>query len=250
MAFTLTVTRERRAVDRFEFGEGLTLRVGRGEECEVRLEGRDISRYHCEIASRGELQVVRDLGSSNGTFVNGRRLSAEHNLNDGDVVTAGEFTLRYAAGRSDAPAPKVVALLPTDGFDQTLQVSTSAAPAVSARAVPRASAHLEVLGPGQPRTVIIRSAAFLVGGGDVADLHTAGRSGPRIAAAIVRDGERFEAVDLSPRRNALRIDGLAVPAGELTDGTALEVGGLQLRFRAGLPKLDPELPTRKVPTRS
>ncbi|HUK11948.1 MAG TPA: FHA domain-containing protein [Thermoanaerobaculaceae bacterium] len=49
-------------------------RLGRGEECEVRVAGKDVSRIHAEVVPRGTEWSVRDLGSTNGTFLDGERV--------------------------------------------------------------------------------------------------------------------------------------------------------------------------------
>lgn len=67
--------------------------VGRRQDCDLRIPTRDVSRRHCEIGpgeKRSEL-VVRDLGSSNGTYVNGQRV-AEANLQPGDRLSVGPVT--------------------------------------------------------------------------------------------------------------------------------------------------------------
>ena len=50
-------------------------RIGRGEECEVRAEGKDVSRVHAEIIHREGRWWVRDAASTNGTFLDGERVT-------------------------------------------------------------------------------------------------------------------------------------------------------------------------------
>jgi transcriptional regulator with AAA-type ATPase domain len=64
--------------------------VGRDEDCDTVLEGSEVSRRHAELRVDGPLLVVRDLGSSNGVFVNGVR-TADAPLGPGDVVRCGEW---------------------------------------------------------------------------------------------------------------------------------------------------------------
>jgi pSer/pThr/pTyr-binding forkhead associated (FHA) protein len=67
--------------------------LGRRPDCDLRIPTRDVSRRHCEIGpgeKRSEL-VVRDLGSSNGTYVNDKRI-AETTLKPGDRLTVGPVT--------------------------------------------------------------------------------------------------------------------------------------------------------------
>jgi len=67
--------------------------LGRRQDCDMRIPTRDVSRRHCEIGpgeKRSEV-IVRDLGSSNGTFVNGKRV-AECKLKPGDRLAIGPVT--------------------------------------------------------------------------------------------------------------------------------------------------------------
>jgi transcriptional regulator with AAA-type ATPase domain len=64
--------------------------LGRGEDCGSVLSGAEISRHHAEIVRDGPLSILRDLGSRNGSFVNGS-LTREAPLALGDVVRLGEW---------------------------------------------------------------------------------------------------------------------------------------------------------------
>lgn len=67
-------------------------RLGRGEDCSFRLLGSEVSRHHAELHRRGPLLTLTDLGSTNGTFVNGERLASTPTpLADQDVVRLGEW---------------------------------------------------------------------------------------------------------------------------------------------------------------
>ncbi|HEX4612156.1 MAG TPA: FHA domain-containing protein [Urbifossiella sp.] len=48
--------------------------VGRGEDCDVRVDHKSVSKYHCVIVKTDGLLLLRDLGSTNGTRVNGQRV--------------------------------------------------------------------------------------------------------------------------------------------------------------------------------
>jgi len=79
--------------DRVYSIEGAT-RVGRGEESEIVLVDPSVSRAHAIVEIDGAHPVVRDLGSTNGTFVNGRRVSVEA-LRDGDELLFGNTRMRF-----------------------------------------------------------------------------------------------------------------------------------------------------------
>ncbi|MCK4341436.1 MAG: FHA domain-containing protein [Phycisphaerae bacterium] len=65
--------------------------LGRRQDCHLRIPTRDVSRRHCELLIEKRGLVVKDLGSSNGTFVNGKRI-AETELVPGDHLRIGPVT--------------------------------------------------------------------------------------------------------------------------------------------------------------
>jgi hypothetical protein len=73
-----------------------TARIGRSEESEIVLLDPSVSRSHAVVEIKGGAAAVRDLGSTNGTFVNGRRVEREA-LRDGDELRLGNTRLRFEA---------------------------------------------------------------------------------------------------------------------------------------------------------
>ena len=57
----------------------------------------NVSRRHAEVRRAGSGYVVVDLGSTNGTMVNGARIDGEHRLSDGDIVSIGSTHVRFEA---------------------------------------------------------------------------------------------------------------------------------------------------------
>ncbi len=82
--------------------------IGRRQDCELRVPTRDVSRQHCEISLNGKAVTVRDLGSANGTYVNGKRV-AEATLKAGDVLKVGpaSFVVRINGRPSKIDASSV-----------------------------------------------------------------------------------------------------------------------------------------------
>lgn len=76
------------------------LLLGRHGECDIQLNSRKVSRRHCCIAQVHDYLVVRDLGSTNGVRINGKRV-LEGKLQAGDELTVGNF--RYQV-YLDAPS--------------------------------------------------------------------------------------------------------------------------------------------------
>jgi pSer/pThr/pTyr-binding forkhead associated (FHA) protein len=70
--------------------------LGRLSDCAVQIDDPQASRRHAEIRPVPDGYLLADLGSLNGTTVNGRPVT-EHLLADGDVITIGAVAIRYEA---------------------------------------------------------------------------------------------------------------------------------------------------------
>jgi pSer/pThr/pTyr-binding forkhead associated (FHA) protein len=75
--------------------EGKTLTVGRNRDLELPLPDARLSRRHCQIENTITGFVLRDLASTNGTFINGKRLETEVALNHLDVILIGDTEIEF-----------------------------------------------------------------------------------------------------------------------------------------------------------
>ncbi len=71
--------------------------VGRSDQCEICLNDHTVSAFHAKIALQGQSLFVEDLGSTNGTMVNGSRIAGEQRLSDGDILSFGSTYVRFEA---------------------------------------------------------------------------------------------------------------------------------------------------------
>jgi hypothetical protein len=72
------------------------LTFGRGPQSDVKLDGDDyVSALHARVEPRRDGVWIEDAGSTNGTFLNGNKLTRARKLTPGDVVKVGETELRY-----------------------------------------------------------------------------------------------------------------------------------------------------------
>jgi len=85
--------------------EGDQLTIGRDASNGVAINDAEVSRKHSRLSFQGGKYVLEDLGSTNGTFVNGQRLSGPAVLKPGDVVSLGEqIVLMYDSVNMDPGA--------------------------------------------------------------------------------------------------------------------------------------------------
>jgi len=140
--------------------DGPRLVVGRSRSCDVRLRDDTVSRLHAALVWRGGTLVLEDLGSSNGTWVNGERILSPRSLVAGDTVRFGSVKGAIESG-AVAPASAQVA-----------------APVV-------ATEHTHGLVLGRPASFARRAAALLVDLG----LFTLGSVLPFLPLLVVAYGE-------------------------------------------------------------
>ena len=69
--------------------------LGRSPRCDIVIPDRRVSRRHAEIHWDGESTTLHDPHSANGTFLNGRRITAPQTLQDGDEITIADVTFTF-----------------------------------------------------------------------------------------------------------------------------------------------------------
>ncbi|MGC1719881.1 MAG: FHA domain-containing protein, partial [Isosphaeraceae bacterium] len=108
MNYALQVVRGRSEANTLRLMDGVNS-IGRHDDCQIRIRSSQVSRRHCQLFEDGNKLILWDLGSSNGTFVNGKRVLGQQTLKPGDVLTIGGVTLRVdllgAAPKSAAASP-------------------------------------------------------------------------------------------------------------------------------------------------
>jgi predicted component of type VI protein secretion system len=113
MDFQLVVLRGRSATTALKLGDGVTT-AGRHDDCQLRIKSSEVSRRHCQFFEKNGMLLVKDLGSSNGTMLNGKKIEGQRVLEPGDELSIGPVKLRVekvgqpvpAKVTPAAPAPK------------------------------------------------------------------------------------------------------------------------------------------------
>jgi pSer/pThr/pTyr-binding forkhead associated (FHA) protein len=116
--------------------KGKEIVLGRQKGCSIRIASHEISRLHCCLRVKDQKVSIRDLGSANGTFVNGQQVKGERLLLHGDRIQLGDlvFLVEYERGK------EVLAGLPVDEFEYVGEVVQ----------------EVKVLGEPQPRAAVAR----------------------------------------------------------------------------------------------
>jgi pSer/pThr/pTyr-binding forkhead associated (FHA) protein len=91
--------------------------IGRQEGNTIRLTERNVSRRHARLLRQNGHVVVEDLGSSNGTRINGERISGQSAIKDGDLIQIGDYDLALQSEAAAAAAAKGVKAAPAPAAD-------------------------------------------------------------------------------------------------------------------------------------
>ncbi len=91
----------------------LEMTLGRHSESNIVLSGAGISRHHARLVQANGMLFIEDVGSSGGTYVNGERIEAMTPLEENDVVTIGDNTLRVEDAASEGDAAAEIPVEPT-----------------------------------------------------------------------------------------------------------------------------------------
>ncbi|MBK9154991.1 MAG: FHA domain-containing protein [Chloracidobacterium sp.] len=140
----------------FELAGGVTS-LGRTSDNDVSFpDDSNVSRFHAEIEERSGEFCLIDLNSSNGTTVNGERVSGERYLKPGDVIVLGgssRLVFGDEAGKAEEPAP---------AEDVVDEPSVGAAPTPPASAAPPVSVPPAEVAAGSRHLLLIAAGAILI----------------------------------------------------------------------------------------
>lgn len=99
--------------------ESPTLVLGRSSKCDVQIDQESVSRAHSKIMNQGKTIRIRDLGSTNGTYVNDEQIE-ERTLADGDLIKIGRTIFKFLSGGNIERAyhEEIYRLTTVDGLTQ------------------------------------------------------------------------------------------------------------------------------------
>jgi hypothetical protein len=211
------------------------VRIGRSADNEVQIDNVALSRYHASIERMGDVHVLKDFGSHNGTFLNGDPVIGRRALNDGDQIGVGKYKLLYqlpSSGRAAMEVRDVAAYAVAGETDLTILL-----PEARERPCPFVAVLEEpAAGREPPRVHPLLQDIFVLGSSEGAcDLVLA--DAPPRAAAVIRGWRGFQLLALGPsvRRNGAEV----VDRAELSNDDELVVGGARFRYRVGRSDLVP-----------
>jgi hypothetical protein len=263
----LTLQFEDRVLKQYDVGRMAT--IGRLADNTITIDSPAVSSHHACVFRDGQNLAVEDLQSTNGTFVNGKRVSRQV-LQHGDVVQVGRHQLVLdQTGGADPAAPGEDEVAIASGGEtvfidkrtllaRLMQSETDArkCDALLARlrdvethvsrwrgatterpSAPASVGMLRVLAGRSDQTEYnLEAHTSLIGKGSSSLVRLRGWFKPKMAVAITRNRQGYVATMLS--RDVLINSRATSGRHELKDGDVLEVSGLLLEFRAGTASVD------------
>ena len=206
--------------------KGKRLVIGRAPVCDFILGDAATSREHAAIERAGDTVTLVDLGSVNGTFVEGVSTRViRHELRDGDEIMLGRTRMRIELPGGPA---RVVARDRRDAGDS--RAATGGARDQGARDA-NAPVLTIVAGAGAGRTVTLAGERLVIGRAPACDLVLDDAKASRRHAAIEPVGDALTLVDLGSA-NGTFVEGVAMRIGrhELRDGDEFVIGSTRLRI--------------------
>ena len=99
--------------------EGPSYIIGRSSKCDIQIDQESVSRNHAKVINGGKTAIMRDLGSTNGTYVNDQLID-ERVLRDGDFVKIGRTIFKFLSGDNIEHAyhEEIYRLTTVDGLTQ------------------------------------------------------------------------------------------------------------------------------------
>ncbi len=119
----LTVREDPTTEKEYPLGEGAVV-LGREAFNDIVVYDQEVSRRHAQISFQEGRYIIEDLGSTNGTFVNGRRVKTPVPLNNGDVIEMGESARIIFSSATDPLGETVIKTDKVPEADKTVAVPT------------------------------------------------------------------------------------------------------------------------------
>lgn len=208
-----------RELDKFLLGQGKVV-IGRSPDCDITIDNPAVSRRHATIDFNGSEYILTDLGSSNGTFLNGEKINAAEVLKPGDSISVAKFSLTF----QEAPQAEVQKLMGgVDEFEATVVVDTEkmaksiAATAAASRPAASGPRKLVVLkGDANVKELVIERDVITLGKDASCDLVVPGFLLSKIEATITHKADKHY---INPLSGSIKLNNAKV-----VKETALKVG--------------------------
>ena len=203
--------------------------VGRDEGADILIDNPSVSRRHAEFRMQEGRWVVEDLGSSNGTFMGGQKIDGARQLQIGDEIGLGKFSIVFGKEVGDAAPPQRATVVPSGGAEGTMHIQAHEVKELLKSSERQKRAHLVWEAGGQRGQHYLSEApAVLIGtDGDLCDVRVP--KGPKHHVLIINTKDGCDVRYLAAF-GSIKVNGRSTKRAALKDGDVVDAGGLSLRF--------------------
>lgn len=202
------------------------IRVGRSDDADILIDNPSISRNHADFRREGDRWVVEDLGSANGTFLNGDRIGSAQPVKAGDEVGFGKFSIVFDKMLGAEGAPRAQPTMASSAG--TVHIKSHEVKELLRESQRQREAHIAWESGGRRGHHYLSEApAALFGTDDLCDVKVP--EGPDHHLLITPTENGYEARNLH-ERSKMKVDGKVVDRKEIADGDVVEMNGLKLTF--------------------
>jgi pSer/pThr/pTyr-binding forkhead associated (FHA) protein len=224
---TLVVKLKNRPLKAYPFN-GKQMTIGRNSQNDIVIDNLSVSRQHAVIRSSKEGFFIIDLGSKNGTLVNGQAIK-EAKLNSGDSILLGKYIILFEIPQGER--------VPIDELDQTVIIPNFHA---ETKKEDKEKFHIDypVTNESSPQllrketdeTYSIEDDCLIIGKEDSCDIRVGGVFSPRRIAEIKRDGTEY-VIQRIGRTGKIRINGEKMDEKILEENDLIEIGSEKFVFQ-------------------
>lgn len=209
-----------------------SIKIGRVKEMDIVIDNMSVSRTQAEIVKQGDgAWIVRDSGSSNGTFVNGEKLSGDRPLSPGDEISMGKYSVLFERALAVQPQAARAGAAPAGSDHGTMFLKPDEVKKLTEVGAQKRQAHVDWESKGERGTHSLAAiGGALIGSDDLCDLKIAGAPNHVL---ILRAGDTYEVRNLCTFRG-MTVKGVKAARTKLHDGDVIEVGGVKLTFKDDL----------------
>lgn len=212
-----------------------TITIGRKPENDIHIDNLAVSSHHAKILTILNDSFIEDLGSTNGTFINGDKIN-KHALQNGENIIIGKHDLKYVnanAENGESEFEKTMIIHPdTEGMPETEETDEKLEKSIGKIAADLASADTTTSGPGPAKLQLVTGANAGKELQLTKILTTLGRPGVQVAAITRRPtGYFLIVVDAGKNKMMPLVNDVEINKQQpLTDGDVIKVAGVQMRF--------------------
>lgn len=219
-------------IDRFTILDKQTIIVGRSPNVDVTINNLSVSRRHASFARQGNRVILTDLGSSNGTKVNGKTINQPVPIHPTDIIKIGKFTLVPPQSKDEGAGfaairlkeDRLRSLGATQQMDETYYVNPRSQKKISGKLT-------RIKGSVAPKELVLSGKTdYCIGKNPDSDMRIRGLFVGHVQCTVQNRHDLWflkpQPDSKPPSLNNKVVTGLT----ELSPGDIIEIGGVQIKF--------------------